>query len=235
MMVDCLKFPSQIITRSTSSSVTSSARRSSCVSRHGFANMHALARREPRHAARRKPVEEFHGRARIGAARVRIPDLRGKKIQRSDRRRALRRRYQPRANHRLFRATRRVRRIRALPAQRRSFATVNLAEDKVRAVAAARMDPRHDQLVLNYAYLWHGEHRAGLEEGRKDRPSVIVLSITRESDDATIVTVLPITHVAPEDPKAAIEIPLPVKKHLGLDDARSWIVIAEGDEFVWPE
>jgi hypothetical protein len=80
-MVDCLKFPSQIITRSTSSSVTSSARRSSCVSRHGFANMHALARREPRHAARRKPVEEFHGRARIGAARVRIPDLRGKKLK----------------------------------------------------------------------------------------------------------------------------------------------------------
>jgi hypothetical protein len=32
----------------------------------------------------------------------------------------------------------------------------------------------------------------------------------------------------------AVEIPLPVKKHLGLDDARSWIVIAEGNEFVWP-
>ena len=31
-------------------------------------------------------------------------------------------------------------------AQRRSFATVDLAEDKVRAVAAARMDPRHDHL-----------------------------------------------------------------------------------------
>jgi hypothetical protein len=85
-------------------------------------------------------------------------------------------------------------------------------------------------LVLNYAYLWHDEHRAG--RGGKDRPSVIVLSITRESDDAT--TVLPITHAAPHDPKAAIEIPLPVKKHLGLDDARSWIVIAEGNEFVWP-
>jgi hypothetical protein len=45
---------------------------------------------------------------------------------------------------------------------------------------------------------------------------------------------LPITHAAPVDPKAAIEISLPVKKHLGLDDARSWIVIAEGNEFVWP-
>jgi hypothetical protein len=89
-------------------------------------------------------------------------------------------------------------------------------------------------LVLNYAYLWNDEHRAGHEEGRKDRPSVIVLTVTRESDDATIVTVLPITHAAPVDPKRAIEIPLPVKKHLGLDDARSWIVVTEGNEFVWP-
>jgi hypothetical protein len=89
-------------------------------------------------------------------------------------------------------------------------------------------------LVLNYAYLWHDEHRAGQEEGRKDRPSVIVLCVTRESDDATVVTVLPVTHSAPTDPKAAVEIPLPVKKHLGLDDARSWIVVAEGNEFVWP-
>jgi hypothetical protein len=40
-------------------------------------------------------------------------------------------------------------------------------------------------LVLNYAYLWHNEHRAGQEEGRKDRPGVIVLSVTRESDDAS--------------------------------------------------
>jgi hypothetical protein len=31
-------------------------------------------------------------------------------------------------------------------AQRRSFATVDLAEDKVRAVAATKMDPRHDHL-----------------------------------------------------------------------------------------
>ena len=74
-------------------------------------------------------------------------------------------------------------------------------------------------LVLNYAYLWHDEHRAGHEEGRKNRPSVLVFMVTRQSDDALIVTVLPITHSAPVDPGDAIEIPLPVKNHLGLDDA----------------
>lgn len=89
-------------------------------------------------------------------------------------------------------------------------------------------------LVLNYAYLWHNEHLAGQEEGRKDRPSVIVLNMMSQSDHAEIVTVLPITHTAPVDAMAAIEIPRAIKKHLGLDEARSWIIIAEGNEFVWP-
>jgi hypothetical protein len=89
-------------------------------------------------------------------------------------------------------------------------------------------------LVLNYAYLWHDEHLAGKEEGRKNRPSVIVLCATRETDQATLVTVLPITHSAPKVAETAIEIPLVVKLHLGLDDERSWIVLTEGNEFVWP-
>jgi hypothetical protein len=46
--------------------------------------------------------------------------------------------------------------------------------------------------------------------------------------------VLPVTHSQPKDPKAAVELPLAVKKHLGLDDERSWIVVSEGNEFVWP-
>jgi hypothetical protein len=86
-------------------------------------------------------------------------------------------------------------------------------------------------LVISYAYLWHHEHEAGREEGQKDRPSVIVLAVERDADGATIVTVLPITHSAPADPASAVEIPMPVKRHLGLDDDRSWIVVSEGNEF----
>ena len=44
-------------------------------------DMHALDRRELRDAMRRKPVEEFHRRARIGAARVRVADLRGEEFK----------------------------------------------------------------------------------------------------------------------------------------------------------
>ena len=89
-------------------------------------------------------------------------------------------------------------------------------------------------LVISYACLWHDEHTAGRDEGRKDRPSVIVLAVEREDDGATEVVVLPITHRTPVDPAAAVEIPGMVKRHLGLDDDRSWIVVAEGNEFVWP-
>lgn len=87
-------------------------------------------------------------------------------------------------------------------------------------------------LVLSYSYLWHDESRAGREEGSKDRPSVVLLVVQR--GDETLVTVLPITHSAPRHAKSAVELPAAVKQHLGLDDARSWIIVSEGNEFLWP-
>jgi hypothetical protein len=38
----------------------------------------------------------------------------------------------------------------------------------------------------------------------------------------------------PRNPLLAIEIPLKVKQHLGLDTKPSWIVVDEFNEFVWP-
>jgi hypothetical protein len=32
----------------------------------------------------------------------------------------------------------------------------------------------------------------------------------------------------------AVEIPAVVKRHLGLDEARSWIVVSEINRFIWP-
>jgi hypothetical protein len=89
-------------------------------------------------------------------------------------------------------------------------------------------------LVIAYAYVWHHEHLAGAEEGRKNRPVVVTLVTRLVGDDSVGVTVLPITHRRPANPEWAIEIPLPVKRHLGLDEARSWVVVAEGNEFLWP-
>ena len=89
-------------------------------------------------------------------------------------------------------------------------------------------------LVISYAYLWHHEHQSGHDEGRKDRPCVIVLAADRTSDGATVVTVAPITHRPPEDAAAAVEIPRAVKDSLGLDLERSWVIVNEGNKFVWP-
>jgi hypothetical protein len=88
-------------------------------------------------------------------------------------------------------------------------------------------------LVISYSYLWHYESEKGQDEGRKDRPCVIILA-TEQADDGMMVTVVPITHRPPADAAIAIELPPRVKQHLGLDDQRSWIVLNEGNRFLWP-
>ena len=88
-------------------------------------------------------------------------------------------------------------------------------------------------LVVRYAFLWSDEAAVGRVEGSKDRPAVIVLAQERRNDGAMIVTVAPITH-RPADALRAVEIPHKVKKHLGLDDDASFIVLDELNRFVWP-
>ncbi len=89
-------------------------------------------------------------------------------------------------------------------------------------------------LVIRYSYLWHAEAAAGREEGVKDRPCAVLLSV-QESEHATPrVLVLPITHVPPRGPRDGIEVPAATKMRLGLDTERSWIILSEVNEFRWP-
>jgi mRNA-degrading endonuclease toxin of MazEF toxin-antitoxin module len=88
-------------------------------------------------------------------------------------------------------------------------------------------------LVIRYAFLWRDEAAAGREEGAKDRPCAVVLvSSLRDGDQ--VVTVLPITHTPPREPALAVEMPAGVKRRLGLDEDRSWIVVTDANRFVWP-
>jgi hypothetical protein len=88
-------------------------------------------------------------------------------------------------------------------------------------------------LVIRYAYLWHAEHLRGQEEGVKDRPCAVVLVID-DDQGRQMVSVLPVTHSPPRVEDDAVEIPAPVKRRLGLDAERSWIVLTEFNTFAWP-
>jgi hypothetical protein len=88
-------------------------------------------------------------------------------------------------------------------------------------------------LVVSYSYLWHAEYAQGREEGIKNRPCIIVISV-QEMGGKYLVTVAPVTHSTPSHPDTAVEIPAETKRRLGLDADRSWVVVNEVNDFVWP-
>lgn len=95
------------------------------------------------------------------------------------------------------------------------------------------LPPPEPGLVIRYSYLWLREHQEGREEGSKDRPCAIVLA-ARDSDGRAHVLVVPVTHTPPATPAEAIELPGAIKRHLGLDGERSWVVLNESNLFEWP-
>jgi hypothetical protein len=90
-------------------------------------------------------------------------------------------------------------------------------------------------LVVRFDYLWLDERRAGRVEGIKDRPCVVILALEGGASGVQRVIVAPVTHAPPTDPAAAHEIPTAVKAQLGLDDARSWIVVSEINRVRWDD
>jgi hypothetical protein len=56
----------------------------------------------------------------------------------------------------------------------------------------------------------------------------------RQEVGGRFVTVAPVTHSSPGRPEGGIELPLAVKRRLGLDEQRSWIIATEVNRFLWP-
>lgn len=88
-------------------------------------------------------------------------------------------------------------------------------------------------LVIHYEYLWRHEHAAGAEQGAKRRPCAIVITVV-DTAGKTEVVVAPITHVEPKPPSEGVELPPPVKRYLGLDAERSWVITTDLNLFEWP-
>lgn len=87
--------------------------------------------------------------------------------------------------------------------------------------------------VLSFWYLWRHEFQAGEESGRKARPCVVVVAVARGLE-VTRVAVAPITHAPSATDRTAVELPAIVKTNLKLDDAPSWVICHELNEFNWP-
>jgi hypothetical protein len=87
--------------------------------------------------------------------------------------------------------------------------------------------------VVGYAFLWSHEADEGREEGVKDRPCTVLLTITNLPGGPR-VAVLPITSSPPVDAADAFAIPAFTRARLGLQDAPCWVVISEANLFKWP-
>jgi mRNA-degrading endonuclease toxin of MazEF toxin-antitoxin module len=96
------------------------------------------------------------------------------------------------------------------------------------AAAPGRRDP-------HFGYLWRRDAERGAAEG-KDRPCVVieVRPDLAGGPDRPLVTLLPITTRPPARGQASVEVPQPVKRRLGLDERRSWVILDEANPFVWP-
>jgi len=66
------------------------------------------------------------------------------------------------------------------------------------------------------------------------RPFPIVAALRSDETGATRAQVAPITHLPPAPSSVAIEIPASAQSGLKLDAERSWVVLSEWNEFVWP-
>ncbi|MEC4593144.1 MULTISPECIES: type II toxin-antitoxin system PemK/MazF family toxin [Nitrospirillum] len=88
-------------------------------------------------------------------------------------------------------------------------------------------------LVFRYEYVWKRQALAGKDVGDKERPACVVLSIAGTVGNRRVL-IVPITTRQPGD-APALEIPLPIKRHLGLDtDQPSWIILSEANIDAWP-
>jgi hypothetical protein len=95
----------------------------------------------------------------------------------------------------------------------------------------ARPEPKPG-LVIRYDYLWTHEAAVGRDQG-KERPACLVAA----SDSTALprfVVILPITHTPPGKETVGVEIPAKVRQALGLDDARSWVIVSEHNVDEWP-
>jgi hypothetical protein len=85
--------------------------------------------------------------------------------------------------------------------------------------------------VIRYRYLWKKDADQGQTEGEKDRPAALI--VAKGPADGSCVVVA-ITHTEPDRDIPALEVPETERRRIGLDEERSWVILSEINEFIWP-
>ena len=82
--------------------------------------------------------------------------------------------------------------------------------------------------IITYPYLWAWQQDRGETEGRKNRPTCVVIAVRGVNDGLTHLALLAITTQPPQRDRMALDIPEIERKRAGLGDLkRCWIVVDE--------
>ena len=82
--------------------------------------------------------------------------------------------------------------------------------------------------VIDYPYLWAWQHERDETEGRKARPTCVVVAVRGANDGLTHLTLLAITTQPPQADRIAVEVSDIECRRAGLNDIkRCWIVVDE--------
>ena len=82
--------------------------------------------------------------------------------------------------------------------------------------------------VIHYPYLWATQRDAGETEGRKSRPTCLVLRISDSERNLHHMILLAISSQPPHDDQLALEVPDTERRRAGLSRYPSaWIIVSE--------
>ena len=80
--------------------------------------------------------------------------------------------------------------------------------------------------IIDYPYLWRWQRDRGESEGRKERPTCVLLAV--RAGGLTHLALLPISSRRPSGDQLALEIPETERKRAGLSEFHeAWITISE--------
>ncbi|GAB2188324.1 hypothetical protein LAB1_56350 [Roseibium sp. LAB1] len=96
---------------------------------------------------------------------------------------------------------------------------------------AQMIDPETG-LVISYSFLWSRENAKGEEQGRKARPTCVVVPLTSKSGD---VVLFPLTTKDPGVGRLCLRVPETERKRLKLrGDTPCWILLDEANTDILP-